>query len=146
IVLAEMQPFPAIAGRPVPRVVGRRLDAAGLNLLGSEQEAYHLRLLSRPFAYASARADGEQPNVYAAVGYKHLSSNDEWGQSLAIVVNLDVQEWASAADFTVRPRPAVNINTAIMDARIAGYSPSGSFPDGTLVSRRANHLSTPSGA
>lgn len=126
---------------PAPLLIGRRIRSSDLVGIGNEHGAYHLRMLSRPFAYAGARTDGAQPNIYVAVGYKHLDDDDDWGQAIGFIVNFDAQRWLDDT-LTVRPRPVVNINNQLIDARVSGAVVAGSAVLNTATGRRANHLSS----
>ena len=129
----------------VPRVVYRRRSASDLSAIGNEHSGWHLRMLSKPWNYAGARTDGTVRNVLVVGGFKHITSDDEWGQSYAFVLSLDPSRWTNDAH-TVRPRIMVNINQGIMDARVSGVTPAGAAPSGASVGRRANHLSSAAGA
>jgi hypothetical protein len=132
----------------VPAVVYVGLSSTTGAPLSDEHSCYHLRLLSRPWSYASAREDSLEPNVYAALGYNNVRTG-EFDQRNAYVVNLGRAEWGFGGDDHVfRPRICSNLNQGTLDTRSSGYSPADvvefSPIPGFATQRRMNHVSNAS--
>ncbi|MEM9462130.1 MAG: hypothetical protein AAGF11_48690, partial [Myxococcota bacterium] len=138
--LAGVAGSPLGSGIMIPSVAYGLVTMATA-VMGTQHAWHHLRLLTRPLAFAGARQTASEPNIYAVVAYQN-AARDELLQRNAWVVNLDARRWTSSLPHTVRPRPVSNLNLGDMDTRVSGYSPDGNVLGAFSVGRRINHISS----
>lgn len=113
----------------------RKINSGTLAQIGNEHYTYNLHLIARPWAYATGEPAGtDERDVYCCVGFKSWRSSAEWEQKNYFVVALDAKDWGEA-NYTVRPRPIVNLNLGTADARV------GRIPNESPQYRENNHLS-----
>lgn len=108
--------------------------------VGGTGRAYHLRLLSRPWARANGLTDGSRRILHAICGFSEVRQS-EFGQSSAFVVELPEMD----EDFEQRALPSGNLNLRLMDARACGAHPNTGNPGSgarNLNGRRTNHVSS----
>lgn len=142
-VVAEFRPTSfagTVNGDRLRGVCYRKINNSDATQIENEHYCYNINLQSRPFTYASHKADGSAPDLYAYVGFKTtgrgMSQGDihEWAQSNYYVANFDQSDWGKTAG-TIRPRQVATMNLGTADAR-------NGFLDSTgEVWKSRNHLS-----
>ncbi|MCA9656353.1 MAG: hypothetical protein KC501_40985 [Myxococcales bacterium] len=136
---AAVSGSPLAAGLAIPSLAWGFV-AKSTAAMGNHHSWHHLRMLSLPWAFAAAREDGQQPNIYAIVGYKNAGAGSEFIQRNVFVVHLDAQRWGNSSG-TVRARPCSNLTLGDFDCRVSGNSPDGGLVPSFSIGRRVNHVS-----
>lgn len=123
-------------------------------VVGTEHWTLNVAMISRPFAYQSARElDGaEDPavNVYVGLSFKSVGSASAvlstWDQRSYFLANLDFAHWELHDTGLVRARPIANLGSnGSADARVSGSSPAAGA-SAINFTKRMNHISSVSGA